>query len=449
MFRKILIANRGEIAVRIIRACRELGIKTVAVYSEADWDCLHRQLADEAICIGPAPARDSYLNIASIISAAIVRGAEAIHPGYGFLAEDSRFAEICRHYNIKFIGPTPEAIQAMGDKVQARQLAEKAGVPVIPGKNEIRSEREATAAAAELGYPVLIKAAAGGGGRGIRIVHSERELIQSLGAARSESEAAFGNGTVYLEKYLEELRHIEIQIVADEHGNIIALGERECSIQTSRHQKLIEEAPSPALTPQLRERMARAALRLAAAVGYTNAGTVEFLVTRDGQFFFIEMNTRVQVEHPVTEMVTGIDLIKEQIRVAAGEKLSIRRVEMRGHALECRITCEDPARNFFPETGTITRLALPAGPGVRVDTHIYDGYTVPPYYDPLLAKVVTHGRDRSEAIARMKRALQELVIEGVKTTESLHRRILEHTNFVRGEISTTFLPRFLALEYEG
>ncbi|MCS7224734.1 MAG: acetyl-CoA carboxylase biotin carboxylase subunit [Armatimonadetes bacterium] len=449
MFRKILVANRGEIAVRVIRACQELGIRTVAVYSEADRDAAHTHLADEAICIGPPPAKDSYLNVANIIAAAIVTGSEAIHPGYGFLSEDSRFAEICQHYRIKFIGPKPETIRAMGDKVQARQLAVKAGVPVIPGRDHIQSEREATAAAAELGYPVLIKAAAGGGGRGIRIVHSETELIRNLSLARSESEAAFGNGALYLEKYLEEPRHIEIQILADEHGNILALGERECSVQNVRHQKLIEEAPAPGLTPQARERIARSAMRLCAAVGYTSAGTCEFLVSRDGHFYFIEMNTRIQVEHPVTEMVTGIDLIKEQIRLAAGERLSIRQVEMRGHSLECRLTAEDPDRNFAPDSGTITRLRLPAGPGVRVDTHIYEGYWVPPFYDPLLAKIITHGRDRNEAIARMRRALREFVIEGVKTTLPLHQRLLEHTRFVKGDLSTAFLPRFLAEEYQG
>jgi acetyl-CoA carboxylase biotin carboxylase subunit len=449
MFRKVLIANRGEIAVRIIRACKELGIKTVAVYSEADRDCLHVKMADEAVCIGPAPAKESYLNIPNIISAALLKGCDAIHPGYGFLAEDATFAEICARYRIKFIGPPPHAIELMGNKAKARQLAQQVGVPVIPGRDHVESEREAVEAARQLGYPVLIKAAAGGGGKGIRIVHSEQELLRNLSIARTEAEAAFGNGAVYLEKFLEEPRHIEFQILADEHGNIIHLGERECSLQTVRHQKLLEEAPSPAVTPSLRERMGRAAMRLAAAAGYTNAGTVEFLLDRHGNFYFIEMNTRIQVEHPVTEMVTGIDLVKEQIRIAAGERLSIRQVEMRGHAIECRITAEDPRRNFAPNTGIINRLILPGGPGIRLDTHLYEGYEIPPYYDALLCKLIAHGRDRNEAIARAQRALSEFVLEGIRTTIPLHQRLLAHTAFWRGAISTGFLPRFLAEEFEG
>ncbi|MCS7192053.1 MAG: acetyl-CoA carboxylase biotin carboxylase subunit [Armatimonadetes bacterium] len=449
MFRKILIANRSEIAVRIIRACRELGIKTVAVYSEADKNCLHVKLADEAVCIGPSPSKESYLNIPNLISAALLKGCDAIHPGYGFLAEDATFSEICARYKIKFIGPPPDAIELMGDKVKARQLAKQVGVPIIPGRDNIESEREALEAARNLGFPVLIKAAAGGGGKGIRIVHNERELLQNLSVARSEAEAAFGNGSLYIEKFLEEPRHIEIQILADEHGNIVHLGERECTIQTSRHQKLLEEAPSPAVTPALRERMGRSAMRLAAAAGYTNAGTVEFLVDKHGNFYFIEMNTRIQVEHPVTEMVTGVDLVKEQIRIAAGEKLSIRQVEMRGHAIECRITAEDPKRNFAPNTGTITKLILPGGPGIRVDTHLYEGYEVPPYYDALLCKLIAHGRNREEAIVRMQRALEEFTLEGIRSTITLHKRILAHTNFRRGNFSTAFLTRFLAEEFEG
>lgn len=449
MFRKVLIANRGEIAVRIIRACKELGIKTVAVYSEADRDCLHVKLADEAVCIGPPAPKDSYLNIPNLISAALLKGCDAIHPGYGFLAENHTFAEICAHYKIKFIGPPPHAIEVMGDKAKARQLAKQFGVPVIPGREYVETEREAIEAARELGFPVLIKAVAGGGGKGIRIVHNERELLQNLPVARSEAEAAFGNGSLYIEKFIEEPRHIEIQILADEHGNIVHLGERECTIQTVRHQKLLEESPSTAVTPALRERMGRAAMRLAAAVEYTNAGTVEFLLDKHGNFYFIEMNTRIQVEHPVTEMVTGIDLVKEQIRIAAGEKLSIRQVEMRGHAIECRITAEDPRRNFAPNTGTITKLVLPGGPGVRVDTHLYEGYNVPPYYDALLCKLIAHGRDRDEAIARMQRALDEFVLEGVKTTIPLHKRLLAHTSFRRGNFSVAFLARFLAEEFEG
>jgi acetyl-CoA carboxylase biotin carboxylase subunit len=449
VFRKVLVANRGEIAVRIIRACKELGIKTVAVYSEADRDCLHVKLADEAVCIGPASSKDSYLNIPNLISAALLKGCDAIHPGYGFLAEDPTFAEICAHYKIKFIGPPPHAIELMGNKAKARQLAKQIGVPVIPGRDHVETEREALEAARELGFPVLIKAAAGGGGKGIRIVHNEQELLQNLPVARSEAEAAFGNGALYIEKFIEEPRHIEFQILADEHGNIVHLGERDCTIQTTRHQKLLEEAPSPVVTPALRERMGRAAMRLAAAVEYTNAGTVEFLLDKHGNFYFIEMNTRIQVEHPVTEMVTGIDLVKEQIRIAAGEKLSIRQVEMRGHAIECRITAEDPRRNFAPNAGVVTKLILPGGPGIRVDTHLYEGYEIPPYYDALLCKLIAHGRDRNEAIARMQRALDEFVLEGIKTTIPLHKRLIAHTNFRRGNFSTAFLPRFLAEEFEG
>lgn len=448
MLRKVLIANRGEIAVRIIRACKELGIQTVAVFSEADRDCLHIKLADEAVCIGPPTMKDSYLNIPNLISAALLKGCDAIHPGYGFLAEDATFAEICARYKLKFIGPPPKAIELMGDKSKARQLARQSGVPVIPGRDHIESERDALEAARQLGYPVLIKAVAGGGGKGIRIVHNDQELLKSIPLARKEAEAAFGNGAIYLEKFLEEPRHIEIQILADEHGNIVHLGERECSIQTVRHQKLIEEAPSLAVTPSLRERMGRAAMRLAAAAGYSNAGTVEFLLDKHNNFYFMEMNTRIQVEHPVTEMVTGIDLVKEQLRIASGERLSIRQVEMRGHAIECRITAEDPDRNFVPNTGVITKLILPGGPGIRIDTHLYESYEVPPYYDSLLCKLITHGRDRNEAISRMQRALSEFVLEGVKTTLPLHQRLLAHTSFWRGSISTAFLPHFLAEEFE-
>ncbi len=449
MLRKVLIANRGEIAVRVIRACKELGIKTVAVYSEADRECLHVKLADEAVCIGPAPSKESYLNIPNLISAAILKGCDAIHPGYGFLSENPTFAEICSRYKLKFIGPPPHAIELMGDKSKARQLAKQVGVPVIPGRDHIESERDALEAAREIGFPVLIKAAAGGGGKGIRIVHNERELLQNLPVARSEAEAAFGNGELYIEKFLEEPRHIEIQVLADEHGNIVHLGERECSIQTVRHQKLIEEAPSPVVTPAIRERMGRAAMKIAAAVGYINAGTVEFLMDKHDNFYFIEMNTRIQVEHPVTEMVTGIDLVKEQLRIAAGEKLSIRQVEMRGHAIECRITAEDPYNNFSPNVGKVQKLILPGGPGIRLDTHLYEGYEIPPYYDALLCKLIAHGRDRKEAIARMQRALEEFVLEGVRTSLPLHRRLIAHTAFQRGTFSTAFLPRFLAEEFEG
>jgi acetyl-CoA carboxylase biotin carboxylase subunit len=449
MFSKVLIANRGEVAVRIIRACKELGLRTVAVYSEADKDSLHVKMADEAVCIGPPPPRESYLNIANIISAALVTGADAIHPGYGFLAEDPNLAEICSHYKIKFIGPPPEVIELLGNKIKARETVEKADVRVIPGHNYVADEKDAIRVARELGYPVVIKAAAGGGGRGMRVIHSESELVKAFAVARSESEAAFGDGTLYIEKYIEEPRHIEVQILADEHGNFLHLGERECSIQI-RHQKLIEEAPSVVTESnvRLRERLVRAALRAAAAVGYVNAGTVEFLVDKNGEFYFIEMNTRLQVEHCVTEMVTGVDIVKEQIRIAAGERLSIRQyqVEFRGHAIECRITAQDPKRDFMPSSGTITQFIPPGGPGVRVDTHIYSGYFISPYYDALLCKIIAHGRNRSEAIARMQRALDECILEGIKTTLPLHKRIINNTFFKRGETYTDFIQRHLADE---
>jgi acetyl-CoA carboxylase biotin carboxylase subunit len=449
MFSKVLIANRGEVAVRIIRACKELGLRTVAVYSEADKDSLHVKMADEAVCIGPPPPRESYLNIANIISAALVTGADAIHPGYGFLAEDPNLAEICSHYKIKFIGPPPEVIELLGNKIKARETVEKADVRVIPGHNYVADEKDAIRVARELGYPVVIKAAAGGGGRGMRVIHSESELVKAFAVARSESEAAFGDGTLYIEKYIEEPRHIEVQILADEHGNFLHLGERECSIQI-RHQKLIEEAPSVVTESnvRLRERLVRAALRAAAAVGYVNAGTVEFLVDKNGEFYFIEMNTRLQVEHCVTEMVTGVDIVKEQIRIAAGERLSIRQyqVELRGHAIECRITAQDPKRDFMPSSGTITQFIPPGGPGVRVDTHIYSGYFISPYYDALLCKIIAHGRNRSEAIARMQRALDECILEGIKTTLPLHKRIINNTFFKRGETYTDFIQRHLADE---
>jgi acetyl-CoA carboxylase biotin carboxylase subunit len=449
MFSKVLIANRGEVAVRIIRACKELGLRTVAVYSEADKDSLHVKMADEAVCIGPPPPRESYLNIANIISAALVTGADAIHPGYGFLAEDPNLAEICSHYKIKFIGPPPEVIELLGNKIKARETVEKADVRVIPGHNYVADEKDAIRVARELGYPVVIKAAAGGGGRGMRVIHSESELVKAFAVARSESEAAFGDGTLYIEKYIEEPRHIEVQILADEHGNFLHLGERECSIQI-RHQKLIEEAPSVVTESnvRLRERLVRAALRAAAAVGYVNAGTVEFLVDKNGEFYFIEMNTRLQVEHCVTEMVTGVDIVKEQIRIAAGERLSIRQyqVEFRGHAIECRITAQDPKRDFMPSSGTVTQFIPPGGPGVRVDTHIYSGYFISPYYDALLCKIIAHGRNRSEAIARMQRALDECILEGIKTTLPLHKRIINNTFFKRGETYTDFIQRHLADE---
>lgn len=452
MFSKVLIANRGEIALRIIRACKELGLRTVAVYSEADRDSLHVKMADEAICIGPPSPKESYLNIANIISAALVTGADAIHPGYGFLAEDPNIAEICAHYKIKFIGPPPDVIELLGNKIRARELVEKADVRVLPGHHQVTDEREAIKAAREIGYPVIIKAAAGGGGRGMRVVHNDSDLIKALATARSEAEAAFGDGTCYIEKYIEEPRHIEVQILADEHGNLVHLGERECSIQV-RHQKLLEEAPSVVTiaNPRLRDRLGRAALRIAAAVGYVNAGTVEFLLDKDGEFYFIEMNTRLQVEHCVTEMVTGVDIVKEQIRIAVGERLGIRQhqVEIRGHAIECRITAQDPKRNFAPSCGQITQFIPPGGPGIRVDTHIYSGYTVSPYYDPLLCKLVSYGRNRDEAIARMQRALDECIIEGVKTTIPIHKRIVSNTFFRRGETYVNFIPKHIAEELEG
>lgn len=450
MFRKVLIANRGEIALRIIRACKELGIKTVVVYSEADRESLPVRLADEAFCIGPAPATKSYLNIANIISVAEVAGAEAIHPGYGFLAENASFAEICLSCGLTFIGPPVEAIEKMGAKATARKTVAAAGVPVVPGSEEvIRDPAEAVALAKEIGYPVLIKASAGGGGRGMRVVHGPAELERALKSAQAEAEAAFGNQEVYLEKYVEEPRHIEFQILGDKHGNIVYLGERDCSIQR-RNQKLLEEAPSVALTPALRKKMGEAAVKAARAVGYYSAGTVEFLLDKHNNFYFIEMNTRIQVEHPVTEMVTGRDLVKEQIRIAAGEPLGFRQADIRieGWAIECRINAEDPARNFTPCPGKITAYLPPGGPGVRVDSAVYPGYVIPPYYDSLIAKLITWGRNREEAIARMERALEEFVIEGVPTTIPFHRRVLQNAFFRRGEVYTNFVQRRILAEEE-
>ncbi len=451
MFKKVLVANRGEIAVRVIRACRELGIRTVAVYSEADRDSLHVRMADEAFCIGPPPAADSYLNIPNILSTAELLGVDAIHPGYGFLSEDPRFAEICRDAKITFIGPPPEAMEAMGNKAKAREIAQRAGVPVVPGSpGPVRNEREAYQVADRLGYPLLVKASAGGGGRGMRVVHSREDLGRALQTAQREAEAAFGSGELYLEKYLEEPRHVEVQILADTRGNAVHLGERDCSVQR-RHQKLLEEAPAPGLSPRLRAQLHRAALRLVHAIGYVNAGTVEFLVDRQENFYFLEMNTRIQVEHPVTEAVTGLDLVAEQIRVAAGERLrfSQRDVEFRGHALECRINAEDPAHDFRPSPGRVVSFVPPGGPGIRVDTHVYAGYTIPPYYDSLIAKVVAWGRDRTEAIARMERALREFEITGIRTTIPLHRAILDNAFFRRGEVYTNFVQRRVDLAALG
>lgn len=450
MFKKILIANRGEIAVRVIRACRELGIATVAVYSEADRDSLHVKMADEAYCIGPAPSSKSYLNKANIIAAAEVSGADAIHPGYGFLAENANFAQICRDCGITFIGPPPEAIEKMGDKAVARETMIKAGVPVVPGtEGAVEDIDEARRIAEEIGYPVMIKAAAGGGGKGMRIAHNSHDLEKALQTARAEAEAAFGNPAVYLEKYVEEPRHIEFQILADHYGNVIYLGERDCSLQR-RNQKLVEEAPSTALTPELRRKMGEMAVRAAQAVGYTNAGTVEFLLDKHNNFYFIEMNTRIQVEHPVTEMVTGIDLVKEQIRIAAGEPLAWRQedITINGWSIECRINAEDPARNFMPCPGKIEIYHPPGGPGVRVDSAAYQGYVIPPYYDSMVGKLIVWGRNRDEAIARMERALREFVIEGVKTTIPFHLRIMENAFFRRGEVYTNFIQRRMLDEEE-
>ncbi|NJL82999.1 MAG: acetyl-CoA carboxylase biotin carboxylase subunit [Chloroflexaceae bacterium] len=430
-FSKILIANRGEIALRILHSCEELGIPTVAVHSTIDRHALHVQLADESVCIGPPPSGKSYLNIPNIIAAALTRNATAIHPGYGFLAENARFAEICADHQITFIGPTPEAILAMGDKATAKRTMQKAGVPTIPGSQGLlENERAAKLVAKDIGYPVIIKATAGGGGRGMRLVASETELGNLFAAARGEAEAAFGNGGVYLEKFVDCPRHIEFQILADRYGNTIHLGERDCSIQR-RHQKLLEEAPSNALTPQLRQAMGEAAVRAVKSINYVGAGTIEFLLDRHGNFYFMEMNTRIQVEHPVTEMVTGLDLIGEQIRIAQGEKLRLRQeqVEIRGHAIECRINAEDPAQNFRPSPGRISAYLPPGGPGVRMDSHVYPDYEIPPYYDSLIGKLIVWGEDREAAIRRMKRALRECAITGVTTTISFHQKILDHPAF--------------------
>jgi acetyl-CoA carboxylase biotin carboxylase subunit len=444
MFSKILIANRGEIAVRVIAACRQLGIATVAVHSEADRDCLHVELADESVCIGPPPSTDSYLNVTSVISAAEITGAEAIHPGYGFLAENARFAEIAEECGLVFIGPSAEAIRLMGNKSAARSAAAAAEVPVLPGsEGALSSSEQALAIAESIGYPVILKASAGGGGRGMRLAWSASELQRAYDTAWSEAEKAFGDPTLYLEKYLQNPRHIEFQVLADSHGRVVHLGERECSIQR-RHQKILEEAPSVALDDELRGEMGRAAVAVARAARYVNAGTVEFLLGDDGSFYFMEMNTRVQVEHPVTELVTGVDLVREQLLIAAGEPMSLpkrRQVRPRGHAIEFRINAEDP-ETLAPSPGRISHLVLPGGPGVRVDTHLYAGYTVPPYYDSLIAKLLVWGNDRTEAIARGRRALQMFRIKGIKTSIPLHLRILDDPDFVAGRFSTSFMDRY-------
>lgn len=441
MFRKVLIANRGEIALRVIRACRELGIQTVAVYSEADRESLHVRFADDDVCIGPAPARDSYLKIPRIIAAAEIAGADAIHPGYGFLAENAEFAETCAASNIAFIGPTAEQIRVMGDKAAARNAMTAVGVPIIPGTpGGVEDPEEALAFAREIGFPVIIKATAGGGGKGMRVATEPDDFVRSFQLARSEALSAFGNGEVYVEKYLSRPRHIEFQIMGDRHGHVVHLGERDCSVQR-RHQKLIEEAPSPALTPELRAAMGDAAVRGAQAIDYVGAGTIEMLL-EDGKFYFMEMNTRIQVEHPVTEMLTGVDLVKEQIRVAAGEELSFTETPpFRGHVIECRVNAEDPARNFQPSPGRLEVFHPPGGPGVRLDTHVYTGYVVPPFYDSLIAKLVCQGRDRQEALRRMQMALETFVIEGVTTTIPFLARVMANPRFQAGEVDTKFLER--------
>ena len=441
--KKLLIANRGEIACRIIWTCKEMGIKTVAVHSEADREALHVRYADEAICIGPPPSAQSYLNIPSIISAAEVTNVDAIHPGYGFLAESATFAKICEDCNIKFIGPRADVIAMMGDKVEARRTMQAAGVPILPGSPDpIESAAEAKRLARDIGFPIIIKAAAGGGGRGMRIVRSEDELETNLETAQSEALAAFKNGAVYIERYIERPRHIEIQVLADEHGNCIHLGERECSIQR-RHQKLLEEAPSPVITPEQREAMGAVAVNACKEIGYSSAGTFEFLLDEDGSFYFMEMNTRIQVEHPVTEMVTLADIVRNQIRIASGEDLQYQQsdVQIVGHSIECRINAEDPVK-FTPSPGKITAFNIPGGPGVRVDTAAYPDYTVPPYYDSMIAKLIVHARTRELAIARMERALDMMVVEGIKTTIPLHKKIMADEKFRKGDFSTKFMEEF-------
>lgn len=440
-FSKVLIANRGEIALRILHSCEELGIATVAVHSTIDRHALHVQLANESVCIGPPPSNKSYLNIPNIIAAALTHHASAIHPGYGFLAENARFAEICAAHELVFIGPSPEAIRAMGDKSTAKKNMEKAGVPIIPGsKGLLESEAQALEIAESIGYPVIIKATAGGGGRGMRLVNEKSELSRLFQAAQGEAEAAFGNSGVYLEKFIVGPRHIEIQILGDTYGNLIHLGERDCSVQR-RHQKLLEESPSPVITPELRNKMGEAAIKAAKSINYVGAGTVEFLVDKFGNFYFMEMNTRIQVEHPVTEMITGVDLIKEQILIAQGEKLRLtqEQVEFKGHAIECRINAEDPDHNFRPNPGKISAYLPPGGPGVRMDSHVYTDYEIPPYYDSLIAKLIVWGPDRPTAIKRMKRALRECAITGVTTTIGFHQKILDHPTFLAGEVYTNFV----------
>jgi len=450
MFKKILIANRGEIALRIMRACRELGIQSVAIHSVADAHSLHVKYADESVCVGKKTSAESYLRIPNIIAAAEITGAEAIHPGYGFLAENAEFAEICTENDFAWIGPTAAVIRQMGDKATARTMAVEAEVPVVPGTGLVELVEEAVLAAEQFGYPVIVKATAGGGGKGMRVAWDEAELRKNYVAARTEAGAAFANDKVYLEKYLVNPRHVEVQLMGDSHGNVIHFGERDCSVQR-RHQKLLEEAPSPAVTPELRKRMGDAAVRLAKRVGYTSAGTVEFLLDEDGSFYFMEMNTRIQVEHPVSEMVTGVDLMKWMLRVADGEAFDFTQadVQVRGHAIECRINAENPERDFMPCPGRVFYYHAPGGPGVRVDTHVYSDYMVPPHYDSLLAKIITHGKDREEAVARMRRALNECVFEGLPTSTPFHLEVLNNPVFLAGEATTRFLEDELSHLQEG
>lgn len=442
MIKKVLIANRGEIAVRIIRACREMGIETVAVYSEADKEALHTQLADEAICIGPAPSSESYLNMEQIISATIVSGADAIHPGFGFLSENTKFAELCEKCNIIFIGPDSKVISRLGNKSEARNTMENAGVPIIPGSREaIYDAAKGKEVAREIGYPVIVKAALGGGGKGMRVAENEAAFDMAFRTAQKETKAAFGDDTMYIEHFVQHPKHIEFQIMADKYGNVVHLGERDCSVQRN-HQKMIEESPSVALTPELRRRMGDAAVRAAKAVHYESAGTIEFLLDKDKNFYFMEMNTRIQVEHPVTEMVSGVDLMKEMIRVAAGEPLSVKQedIHLQGHAMECRINAEDPAHHFRPCPGVIEEIHLPGGNGVRIDTAAYNGYEIPPFYDSMIAKVIVHGRTRQEAIDKMRSTLGELIIDGVTTNVDFQYEILDNEDFQAGEITTDFIP---------
>ncbi|ETI91260.1 MAG: Acetyl-CoA carboxylase, biotin carboxylase [Clostridium butyricum DORA_1] len=441
MLKKILIANRGEIAVRVIRACREMGIATVAVYSDIDKDALHTQLADEAVCIGSAMPKNSYLNMANILSACVLTGADAIHPGFGFLSENSKFAKMCRECNIKFIGPDYETIDFIGDKAKAREIMKFSDVPVVPGyEGEIRDENHALELAKEIGYPIMIKASAGGGGKGIRIAFNDEEFLMGFKTAKAEAKACFGNDTLYLEKYVQKPKHIEFQILADEHGNVIHLGERECSMQR-KNQKVLEEAPSNVLNEELREKMGEIAKRAALAVDYKNAGTIEFLFDKDNNFYFMEMNTRIQVEHPITEMITGIDIVKEQIRIASGEKLRFTQddIKLKGHAIECRVNAEDPDHDFRPCPGKIEELCIPGGMGVRIDSAIYCGYKIPHCYDSMIAKVITFGNDRDEAIVKMRRALSEFAVGGVVTNINFDLSILETEEFLRGEYDTSFL----------